>query len=380
MAQHPRRSTLPIALAAALGLAAVLALPAAEPRDGADWPSFRGNPRQTGVAASPLPDRLEVRWKFKARDSFEGTAAVAQGVAYVACMDEYFYALDLQTGGLKWKLKTGPVKVAPAVRNGAVFVGDMDGIFRCLDAATGKERWKLDTGAEVTSGANFAGDTVLFGCGDETLHCVSPEGRKLWQFKVPGGPVLGSPAVVANRTFSSGCDSSLHVLDLATGKEVTAPVNLDGQTGAAAAVVGDRLYVGTMTNQVLAVDWRKGEVAWRFEAARRPQPFYASAAVTDALVIAGSRDKFVYGLDRQTGKEVWSYATWGKVDGSPVVAGRRVYVPSMDGVLYVLDLDKGTELAKHKLGASISASPAVGEGCLVIGTNEGVLYCLGATK
>ena len=37
------------------------------------------------------------------------------------------------------------------------------------------------------------------------------------------------------------------------------------------------------------------------EAERRPQPFYASAALTDKLVVAGSRDKHVYAFERQTG-------------------------------------------------------------------------------
>src|SRR4051794_16779796 len=31
----------------------------------ADWPSFRGDPAQTGVAADPLPDVLAVRWTVK---------------------------------------------------------------------------------------------------------------------------------------------------------------------------------------------------------------------------------------------------------------------------------------------------------------------------
>jgi len=193
--------------------------------------------------------------------------------------------------------------------------------------------------------------------------------------------VLATPAVAAGHTFVSGCDSSLHVLDLATGKEQRS-VNLDGQTGATPAVTGDYLYVGTMSNQLLAVDWKKGEVVWRFEAPRRQQPFFSSAAVTDKLVIAGSRDKQVYALDRAGGKEVWHFATKNKVDGSPVVAGNRVYVGSFDGVLYVLDLARGTEIKQFRLGkrGPIAASPAVADGCLVIGTYDGTVYCLGAKR
>jgi outer membrane protein assembly factor BamB len=342
-----------------------------------EWPVFRGNPLQTGVASSPLPDKLETCWSFATKDAIEGTAAIAQGTVFIGSLDEHLYAIDLATGREKWKFKAGPIKAPAAYKDGAVYAGNQDGMFYCVDAATGQPRWKYEAGAEITSGANFNGDKILFGSGDENLYCLSSKGQLIWKFKVAGGPVLGTPAVTGDRTFVSGCDSSLHFLDVNTGKELAEAVNLDGQTGASGAVAGDFFYVGTMTNQVLAINWKKGEVAWRYESVRRQKPFYASAAVIDNVVIAASRDKHVYAIDRATGKEIWSCATGDRVDSSPVVAGKRVYAGSMDGSLYVLDLDKGTELQRLPLGKAIIGSPAVGENRLVIGTEEGVVYCLG---
>lgn len=359
-----------------LGLLLALVLPAVP---AADWPLFRGNALQTGVAPAALPDQLEIRWQFKAKDSVEGTAAVVGDTVYVGSLDEHLYALDLATGKEKWKYKGGPFKAPVSVRDGAVYAGDMDGGFHCVDASTGQKRWVYKLEQEITSGANFQGDAVLFGCGDETLYCLSREGKPLWKFKVPGGPVMGTPAVVGNRTFAAGCDSTLHVIDTANGKDLQG-VELGGQVGASVAVAGDHLYIGTMGSQLHAIDWKKGEITWTFEFEKRPQAFYASAAVTDSLIIVGSRDKHVHAVDRKTGKSVWSFQTRGKVDSSPLVAGTRVYVGSQDGNLYVLDLAKGTEVAKFKLGGPVNASPAVGGGCLVIGSEDGVVTCLGAKK
>jgi len=125
----------------------------------------------------------------------------------------------LSTGKEKWNYKAAPFKAPVSIRNGFVYMGDSDGIFHCVDAATGKPRWTFKTDSDISSGANFTQDKVLFGSGDENLYCLSLEGKEQWRFKVPGGPVLGSPVIVGNRTFAAGCDSSLHVIDTATGKE-----------------------------------------------------------------------------------------------------------------------------------------------------------------
>jgi outer membrane protein assembly factor BamB len=348
------------------------------PRAG-DWPLFRGNPLQNGVASSSLPADLVVRWKFKTKDSIEAAVAIVAGVVYAGSCDEHLYALDLATGKEKWKVKLGAIKAAPSYKDGSVYVGTEDGLFFRLDAATGKELWKYDTDSEITSSANFVGDRVLFGASNSILYCLDAGGKVAWKFRIEGGPVNGSPTVAAvagKRTFVGGCDSKLHIIDVDNGKEVAA-VDLGGQTGATAAVAGDQVFIGTMQpGNVQAVNWKKAEVQWVFEPTRSGE-FYSSPAVTDKLVILGNRDRHVYALDRTKGELVWEFPTRKRVDGSPVVVGDRVIVGSSDGHLYVLDLAKGKELRKFELGRSIVASPAVAEGCLVIGTLDGVLYCLG---
>ncbi len=342
----------------------------------ADWPVFRGDAHQTGVSGARLPDTLDICWTFKTKDAVEGTAAISGGTVFVGSFDEHLYALDLKSGTEKWRYKAGALKVACAVKDGAVYVGDLDGIFHCVDAATGKSRWTFDTKSEVTSAANFYGDDVLFGCANETLYCLSKTGEERWKFKVAGGPVLGTPAVVGGRTFVTGCDSQMHVIDATNGKELLA-VELESQIGATPAISGDQLFVGTITKEVLAVDWKKGEVVWRYQAAKRPNDFYASAAVGKNLIVTGSRDKRVHALEKSTGAEAWSFLTKGHVDSSPVIVGERVYVGSLDGNLYVLDLSNGNNIQTVKLGKEVTASPAVADGRLIIGTHDGTVYCLG---
>ncbi len=361
----------PILLFPALALAA-------DPAKQDDWLLHRGNAPQTGAVKAALPDKLEVLWEFTTKDSIEGAPAIHQGVVYVGSQDENLYAIDLAKGKEKWKYKAAAIKAPASYRDGLVYVGDVDGTFHCVDAATGKKRWTFPTGGEIAAGANFAGDFILIGSHDESLYCLTKDGKEQWKFQTQG-PVNGSPAVIGDKTFVAGCDSAVHVIETTKGKELSS-IDLGGQAAATVAIGGDMLYVGTMTNQFQAVDWKQGKVAWTFQADKGAQPFYASAALGDKLVVVGSRDKRVYAFDRATGKVAWNFPTRGRIDASPVIAGNRVYAGSLDGNLYVLDLADGKLVQKIELDGPVTGSPAVAEGRLLVGTEKGTLYCLGAKK
>lgn len=349
------------------------------PTPAADWPVFRGDPAMTGKGEAKLPDQLSEVWRFKTGNAIEGAPAIVGGVVYVASADKHVYAVDLATGREKWKQKLGaPMKASPGAKDGRVYVGDVNGEFHCLDAASGKVLWKYEAPGEINSGCNFFKDTILVGSYDGTLTALNAEGKKVWDFKLDQ-PINGSPAVAGDRTFVAGCDNVLHVIDAASGKEL-ASVDIEGQSGATAAVAGDLVVAGTMSNQVVAVNWKAAKKTWTFEAPRRQQPFFASAALDGDLAVVGSRDKKVYAINQKTGAEEWNFTTDGMVDGSPVIVNGRVYVGclSNDGNFYVLDLKKGTKIQEINLDSPVTGSPAVGADCILIGTEKGTLYRFGA--
>lgn len=340
-----------------------------------DWPLFRGDPLQTGVARTTLPDKLEVRWKINLKKAIESTAAIVKDTVYIGCYDDHLHALDLKTGEHKWKTKLGPIKAAPSFHQGKIFVGDEDGMFYCVNAEDGKKLWEFESGGEITAGANFVGDNVLFGSHDGTLYCLAIKDKEiLWKVKTEG-PVNGSAVVTKGQTFVAGCDSHLHIIEVVKGKTL-AKIELSGQAAATAAVFGDKVYVGNMNSEMQGIDLTKKDVQWTF-APKRGQPFYSSAAVTDKYVVAGSRDRYVHAVHREKGTTAWSFDASGRVDSSPVIVGNRVYFGSTSGTLHVVTLDGGKETQALELGQGITASPAVAHGCLVIGTTDGLLYCLG---
>ena len=88
-------------------LARILALLLLSTPAFADWPIFRGNPLQTGIATSSLPEKLDVLWKVQAKDGIESTAAIVDKIVYVGSFDGFLYALDLAEGKEFWKYKAG---------------------------------------------------------------------------------------------------------------------------------------------------------------------------------------------------------------------------------------------------------------------------------
>ena len=187
-----------------------------------------------------------------------------------------------------------------------------------------------------------------------------------------------APAVVDGVTFIAGCDEHLRTIDVMTGEERSA-LKLETYLIASPAVVGDILYVGTYASEVVAVDWRKQSVVWRYQSGNGDFPFHSSAAVLDNMVVVGGRDKLVHGIFRKSGKKAWTFPTRQKVDSSPVIVGDRVFVGSNDGNLYELGLADGEERWKFNAGKPISAAPAVGEGVLVVGieSRDGKVFCFG---
>lgn len=345
----------------------------------ADWKLGRGNPQSTGVGTADLPDQLTETWVFKCRDAVEGAPVVVGGVVYVASMDKHLYALDLATGQEKWKVKLGFLRASPAVDGDLVAIGDLDGNVYGVNAKTGKKLWTYTSpvGGEIASGCNFSGENVLVAAQGMPVTCLTRDGKKVWEFPIDGGS-NGTPTVSGDVVFASGCDSAFHAIDAKTGKELW-NIPISGQAAATPATDGDHAYIGTVTNEVLAIDLKARKVGWLFTPAVKAQAFYASAAVTDSLVVTGSRDKKVYGLDRKTGAMVWSFVTEGMVDPSPVVVGERVYVGclSVPGEFYVLDLKSGKKVQQLTLDGAVTGSVGVGPGCVLVGTEKGSLYCLG---
>jgi outer membrane protein assembly factor BamB len=217
---------------------------------------------------------------------------------------------------------------------------------------------------------------VLFGSQDSKLYCLKADtGEVVWKFAIQD-QIRCMPTVVGDRSFVAGCDSTLHIVDLTEGKEVTG-VPIEAPTGVTPAVLGDNAYFGTEGGTFFAVNWKDAKVAWKAEEKGSSQPYRSSPAVQEGIVVVGSRSRRVEAFNAKTGEELWSFATKQRVDSSPVIVGERVYVGAADGRLYGLELKTGKQVFEYQGTGGFTGSPAVADGKLVIATDRGVVYCFG---
>ena len=147
----------------------------------------------------------EEQWHFATfAPIYHSSPAVADGVAYVGSKDGHVYAVDIETGQERWRVKTGKaVYSSPAVVDGRVYIGSTDGFLYALEAATGQQYWRLEIGVVDRSSAAVA-DGVVYVVGGNYLWAVdATSGNPRWQVAT-GGDGEGSPTVIDGVVYVSG--------------------------------------------------------------------------------------------------------------------------------------------------------------------------------
>ena len=354
-----------------------------------DWPLFRGDAQGAGVATTTLPpnDQLEVLWEYEAggRDpAFKSSPIVVRNqsdqrpTVYIADLDGKIYSFDLETGKKNWEFQAGiSIEASPAYKDGHIYIGDLDGGFYCLDEF-GEQVWKKDLVAPIMGAANFYRDGVLLGTDDASLYFLDrKDGKQLWKFAA-SDQIQCSITVSDDVAFVAGCDGHFRLIDLDDGSERGA-VPMGSPTGCTPAVSQGYAVVGTEQAEFVCIDLKNVEVKWGFADEDGAAAIRGAAAVKGQQVIFGARNRQLYSVNLDTGKQDWTVTLKGRVDGSPIVVEDRIFVGAGDGRLYVLSLDGKFQWEKQFKGP-LNSSPAAAFGKLVIATDRGLVYCLGKKK
>jgi len=286
-------------------------------------------------AAETMPDPF---------DFFLSSPVISNGLVYFGSGDTNIYALDSDTGSLKWKFKTGDVvHASPALANGTLFIGSWDSYFYALDAATGKEKWRFKTGEDpdthnqqgIQSSAAVTDGIVYFGCRDSKFYALdAATGKQLWAFSNNGSWVIASPALKDGNVYFATSDTGLfHALDAKTGAPVFSLDFKHWPMFSSPALAGDFAYLGSHDGRLLAINLKSKNLAWSFDTEGRKQN---AAAYTKQDGVPNYQAVFFDFFYDDMVSGVAKMISTGAVLSSPAIAGDTILFGSADGTLYAI--------------------------------------------
>lgn len=235
---------------------------------------------EPGQAVSLRARDGKVLWKQALPGRSESSPLIHRGLMIFGCECGSVYALDVDTGEIKWELPTGgAIKGALALDgDGVAYGGNYAGEVFAVDAFTGKQRWRIDTiggsfgrGGGVYSTPTVAYGRVYLGSIDSRVYSLDKEtGDIAWSYST-GAEVYSGPAVADTETtppsvYIGSIDGYFYALDARTG-ELQWKQPGGGEISGAASVIGDVVYASVIGEAAgtLGFDLKTGEKVYENE-------------------------------------------------------------------------------------------------------------------
>jgi len=315
----------------------------------ADASMFRGGSALTGAYEEKLSLPLALAWKHTAAYyAYNPSSPAVVGETVYFAAGKRFFAVDANTGALKWKYPQDTalpttISTSPAVANGMVYVGADDGKLYAFHTDNGKAAWQFNTRSTISSSPIVVEGVIYFGAGDGRVWAIdSKTGNPISTWKSgfrTSDEITGAPAVANGIVYVLSLDQVLHAISAATAKErwyVRLPASVLRQSP---VVSGDSIYVATGSSLMTFLA-RNGMRRWTTEF---PSEIVVPPTVTDQAVYVVTTDNQVYSLEPRLGRSRWKTSPKLEFDviAPPSVSGNLLFVGTAQGYLYALDTQTG---------------------------------------
>jgi outer membrane protein assembly factor BamB len=381
----------------------------------------------TATHNAVVPGTLRTEWQYDSGSKINGGLAVVGETIFAGNFNGEAFALDANTGKLRWTSKAGNVVMTtPIITPNLVVVGTGKNVVMtdwpdryiwaipegddiiAYRARDGSLAWNMHTLGENMPSAGLIGSTLIFANGDMHAYAVDAnEGRELWKVPMPGVDTMGSTAIdgsVAYVVASMGAayfySVNTHVLALsaATGKILwSAPY---GNSDCSPTVAANTVFVeGNINyrhdpfpyggyNVVYALDKATGAPRWTYRSSH--DGYYTQVGSSERSVAGMYSEGVLYqslpvssefvALRATTGSELWKMHTQAPVKMSAVERNGKLYFGDGAGLLYVVDARTGR--VENVLGFKAPftpSSPVIYGGTLFV-ANGGIIYAIPLDK
>ncbi len=279
----------------------------------------------------------KLRWKTRL-GVMKAPQAVHKGRVYVGDLDGNFYCVDAANGQVLWKFQAGAeIHAGANFYKDLVIVGSHDSNLYCLDS-TGKKVWSVSIDGPINAAAPVVGDlTFATGCSDGVLHIIDARSGKELDTLPLGGETVATAAVAGDHLYAAMISNQVVAVNYIKREKVWAftPDRRPMPFYASPAVAEGIVVSGSRDRRVYALDARTGKELWNFATAGQVD---AAPVIVGQRVYVGclSNDGEFYVLDLKTGKKLQELLLDGPVGCAAAVGPDCLVVGTDRGTVYCL--------------------------------------------
>lgn len=254
--------------------------------------------------------------------------------------------------------------------------------FSGLRGAMGRSNLRAGKRAHGQSGYNIvtvAGDSLFMaerrgGIDGEPWTTAKP-----W-FAIELLPRKNNPFVYENRASANDNSAEGNMAEGNAAQVAHLPLSVvwefqdNSDIGSAPAMEFGLVYISNSAGFVKALDASNGAPIWSYKTAGK---IFSSPAVhvPSGVVVVGSSDNNIYGLDARTGALRWKTAANKSVLGSPTIFNDIAYIGASDGVFRALDVATGQLVWSYdKIAGFIESKPWVDSEGVYVGDWANKVY------
>jgi outer membrane protein assembly factor BamB len=202
--------------------------------------------------------------------------------AYFASTDGRVFAVNVDTGRVRWAYNTGGrINSSPSIFGKRLCVSTYAGSVFCLNRLNGHKYWSTYVKRDFLRYESFYaspstdGPRLYVTSRSGTLVALSGRtGRVLWTHGL-GSLAYATPAIARGRIFVGSFDGRLSAYRGETGR-VLWTTTIGGRILASAVVIGKLVFASTLDGKTVAMRVEDGKIVWR-----RPQGRYSPGIATD---------------------------------------------------------------------------------------------------
>ena len=265
------------------------------------------------------------RWVYPRQGNLDGAVigglAMNGGNVYFGTADGKVYALDAETGDLKWDTRTGGgIWSTPVIDGNTLYIGSLDKKFYALDVTNGNQKWTpFEIGGAIATTPAVDNNLVYFGSFDKHFYAVEAASGKLkWRSPDEAGSWFWSKPVIVNDVVYAAClDGKVYAFDAQTG-HLVADMDLGSPISSSPVLIGSSVIVTTEAGLLFSLDTSRNQAKLLVDIQELDEEelsVYSPLAASDGIVFIHGQTKkygsYLYALDAGTGARVWRYPLQG---------------------------------------------------------------------